>query len=87
MGQFSLQEEVLAVQDESTYHIPNELSVRGADSDDIRVSLEGDASFVPTSASVYIKQGILLEAVESVAESSDAITQPPVFDVYRSLLK
>ncbi len=27
------------------------------------------------------------EAVEAVAESSDAITQPAVFDVHRSLLK
>ncbi len=55
MAHFSLPEEVLAVQDVSTYHIPNELSVQGADSHDIRVSLEGNGLFVRTSAPVYIE--------------------------------
>ncbi|KAG6852317.1 hypothetical protein C0991_000953 [Blastosporella zonata] len=61
---FVLQDEIQAILDNDSYHIPHEHD--------------------PTDEDL----GTLLEAaVEAVAESSEAITDPEVFDVYRSLLK
>jgi hypothetical protein len=40
MVEFNLQEEVLAIQDETSYQQPGEIEVRGADPDDVRAHLE-----------------------------------------------
>jgi hypothetical protein len=40
MVEFNLQEEVLALQDGASYHIPGEIEVRGAAPDDIRTIFE-----------------------------------------------
>ena len=40
MVEFNLQEEVLALQDEASYHIPGEIEVRDAAPDDIRTIFE-----------------------------------------------
>lgn len=64
---FELQEELQALQDISSYDIPNEHDIPSMEPRTVMMLLE--------------------RAVEAIAESSDSITEPQVFDAYRSLLK
>jgi len=84
MSPFNLQEEVQALQDLDTYHISNEHEIDAHD--------QGAIAGLLTSASSwsFVRKWLTLAragAVEAVATSPDSITEPAVFDVYRSLLK
>ena len=80
---FRLQEEYQNLQDVSNYLIPQEHDVRSMDSGEIVALLEGVVKHAVSQRCTDSGLG----AVESVAESSENITNPAVFDVYRSLLK
>jgi condensin complex subunit 1 len=79
---FELSEEIQALAQPHLYSIPNEVDPSEGDPGSL---LEGILTFYP-------KQGlsdtiVLTAAVEAVADNSGNITDPEVFDVYRSLLK
>lgn len=80
--EFDLQDELQALQDLRTYNIPNEHDIH---SEDPAPLLEGTVSTVFRARRVTYS--VSLGAVEVIAESSDAITNGEVFDIYRSLLK
>lgn len=86
MTTFELQDEVQALQDVSTYSIPNEHDISSMDAYSVNALLEG---MCPPN--LHESPWLILVhpsgAVESVANSSDDITEPEVFDIYRSLLK
>ena len=67
MANFELQEEIQALEDLSSYDIPNEQDISSMDSRAVDHLLES--------------------AVEALADSSDSITNPLIFDTYRSFLK
>ncbi|KAG6900284.1 hypothetical protein C0993_000472 [Termitomyces sp. T159_Od127] len=69
---FELQEEIQALTENDDYPIPHD---HDPNDKDIEPLLEARGL------------NVLSAAVEAVAEASDAITEPDVFDVYRSLLK
>ncbi|KAJ7211815.1 non-SMC mitotic condensation complex subunit 1-domain-containing protein [Mycena haematopus] len=76
---FDLRDELQALQDIDTYNIPH----------DHDLSSENPARLLEGTSPVqcHCCAHLLADAVEAVAESSDAIANPDVFDVYRSLLK
>ncbi|KAF8623362.1 hypothetical protein AX17_007440 [Amanita inopinata Kibby_2008] len=74
---FELQDELQALADIESYEIPNE---HDPGTEDIARLLEGKSQW-------HLLFDCCFGAVESVAESSDAIADQEVLDVYRSLLK
>jgi condensin complex subunit 1 len=79
---FELRDEIEALQDIPNYEIPNEHEVHSGDTGPL---LEGKSSL--PKESYPIRKRVFLAAVEAVADSSEAITSPDVFDIYRSILK
>lgn len=79
---FELQDELQSLQEIDSYEIPHE---HDPETEDPERLLEGIVSKI-ISSKKKLKYKISA-AVEAVAESSDAIKDPEVFDVYRSLLK
>ncbi|KAG6897024.1 hypothetical protein C0992_004552 [Termitomyces sp. T32_za158] len=77
---FELQEEIQALTENDDYPIPND---HDPNDKDIEPLLEGQSLLSACGSG----SNVLSAAVEAVAEASDAITEPDVFDVYRSLLK
>jgi len=80
MPAFELQDELNALQDIETYEISND---RDFSTEDPEALLEGGKK----SVSPRVLTNVLIAAVEAVADSSDNIAEPEVFDAYRSLLK
>lgn len=84
MESFELQDELnLLTQDPQNYDIPNE---RDFSSEDPTRLLEGKQNITFCHLHSFI-HGYCVAAVEAVANSSDAIRDPEVFDVFRSVLK
>lgn len=78
---FELQDEIQQLQDIHSYIIPNEHDLHSENPVQL---LEGKPVFgVFRSPTQSVSTG----AVEAVAESSEAIMVPQVFDIYRSILK
>lgn len=82
---FRLQEECQHLQDTSSYTIENEHDVRSMDNNEVTALLEGSCH--PFLVRPLEGLTVWIDAVEQVAESSENITSPFIFDVYRSLLK
>jgi condensin complex subunit 1 len=82
MGSFDLQDEIQALRDVQNYEIPNEHDIQ---TEDPARLLEGKV--LCCTCGWRRAETSSAAAVEAVAESSDAITDPEVFDIYRSLLK
>lgn len=81
---FNLQEECQALQqDASHYQVPNDHDVQSMDPASIADLLDG----VQIAVSTCIDSLRIKGAIEATAQSSEAITDNEVFDVYRSLLK
>jgi condensin complex subunit 1 len=84
MPEFQLLNETQKLQNVENYLIPNEVEVGDMDERAINRVLEGKLieylcySFVTNN---------LAGAVESVADNHEALSDPEIFDVYRSLLK
>ncbi|KAK2461131.1 hypothetical protein APHAL10511_006658 [Amanita phalloides] len=79
---FELQDELQALADVQNYEISHE---HDPETEDMGRLLEGESGF--RGCAKKHQANSVLGVVESVAESSDAISEQEVFDVYRSLLK
>ncbi|KAF8342559.1 non-SMC mitotic condensation complex subunit 1-domain-containing protein [Cantharellus anzutake] len=73
MMHFNLQEEILAIQDQSTYHIPNEITVQGADLNDLRTSLEEVVEAVAESFDA-IAQSRVFDVYRSFLKCYDSLS-------------
>lgn len=83
MNSFELQDELQALQDLESYRIESDHDFSSQDPDPL---LEGVVHYSEI-LNHLLSYCIFIAAVEAVAESSEAIHDPEVFDVYRSVLK
>jgi condensin complex subunit 1 len=84
MTTFELQDELQDFQDVESYNIKYDHDFSSEDPESL---LEGVVQPIACRSEPLISHRISIAAVEAVATSSEAIHDPEVFDVYRSVLK
>ena len=85
---FNLQEECQGLVEVGSYSIAGEIDVSSLDPGSVDSTLEGDF-FLPESKTwlELLMMSCSQDAIEALANSPESITDPKVFDVYRSYLK